>query len=466
MLLAAALHGGIAHAESGPNDALIDALLQKGVLTQEEADQLKESARRTASRATDGVQYEPFEPITDDEALIKVRRFTVDSPDGQHRFRIRGRFQFDSENASVDSEMKDVLRQNYDPPGYGTIVRRARLGVLGYMYENWEWQMELDFSDEEVGFANAYLAYVTDHGRLAMGHFKEPYSMESNTSSRRITFMERAAPVDAQRPDRELGVMYETIKPDWFGAIGMFGGQGLSINREVEEGYAFAGRLSKAFWNTGREFFHVGGSYSYRQNAFNRAADQWVPVRLRTREGARAVDMRLIGRDDIEGVESFNRMGLEAAIGAGSFSLQGEYLRTDLKLDEDAKLIAHGIQANPDNKLMLDGHYIQATYFLTGEQRNYRASSGDFGRVRPNANFSPANNSWGAFELGLRYAVQDSSEHSQLGRGQELEHYTLGLNWYPNPDVIIKLNYMQFTGKRDVFEADGRAIAARVQYEF
>lgn len=446
---------------------LIDTLLEKGILTQEEADTLRQPSRPAAPAVQrSGMKYEPTEPVKDDEPAVAVRRFTVDSADGQHRFRVRGRVQFDAERGSFDDDIAFVARQSHEPPAYGSVIRRARLGVLGYMYTNWEWQMEVDFRDEEVGFANAYVAYLMPTGRLAVGHFKEPYSMESNTSSRRITFMERAASVDALRPDREMGIMYETLRPNWFGAIGLFGGQGVSIDRTVEEGYALSGRLSVAPWADGGNFLHFGGSASHRQNAFNKETDAWVPVRLRTREGARAIDLRLVGRDDIEAVEDFNRFGLEAAWGIGSFSLQAEYNRVDLNLDETAKLIAHGTDANPSNSLTLDGFYVQASHFLTGEHRNYRPSSGDFGRVTPQRNFDPANGTWGAFEVAARYSTIDSEEHSRVGRGQKMDHYTLGLNWYMNPDLIVKLNLMQFDAERDGTDTTGRVIAARLQYEF
>lgn len=452
---------------AGDNDMLIDTLLEKGILTPEEAQALRQAPDSDKTPPLrSGVRYEPTEPVLDDAPNIAVRRFTVDSQDGQHRFRVRGRFQFDAERGSFDDDIAFVARQNFEPPAYGTIIRRARLGVLGYMHTNWEWQMEVDFSDEEIGFANAYIAYLMPHGRLAFGHFKEPYSMESNTSSRRITFMERAASVDALRPSRELGVMYETLQPNWFGALGLFGGQGVSINREVEEGYAISGRLSVAPWADGGNFLHFGGSASHRQNGFDKAQDIWVPVRLRTREGARAIDLRLIGRDDLEAVEDFNRFGLEAAWGVGSFSLQAEYNRIDVNLDEQAKLIALGGNANPSNSLTQDGYYVQASHFLTGEHRNYRPSSGDFGRVTPQRNFDPANGTWGAFEIAARYSSIDSLEHSRLDRGQKMDHYTLGLNWYANPDVIVKLNLIQFEAERDNVDSKGRVIAARFQYEF
>ena len=456
-----------ATADSTTQPDLIDTLLEKGILTQQEADTLRQSTPRTAqNEQTSGFKYEPTEPVLDDEPSIAVRRFTVDSADGQHRFRIRGRVQFDAARGSFDDNIAFVARQSHEPPAYGTAIRRARLGVLGYMYSDWEWQMEVDFRDEEVRFANAYLAYLMPKSRLAFGHFKEPYSIESNTSSRRITFMERAAPVDALRPDRQLGIMYSTLRPDWYGAVGLFGGEGIAINREVEEGYAFSGRLTKALWADAGNFLHIGASASHRQNAVNKASNQWQDLRLRTREGARAIDLRLIGRDDLVGVDNFNRYVLEAAWGIGAFSLQAEYSRIDLELDQDAVQQQLGSNATDQRSLTQDGFYVQASYFLTGEHRNYRPATGNYGRITPQRNFDPANGSWGAFEVAARYATIDASEHTRPDRGQKMDHYTLGLNWYPNPDVKAMLNLMQFDAERDGTDTTGRVIAARLQFEF
>ncbi len=302
-------------------------------------------------------------------------------------------------------------------------------------------------------------------GRLAAGHFKEPFGLEYATSSRRITFMERSAASDAYKVNREPGIMYETIQPNWYGAFGFFGG-GTAFNRDVEEGWALSGRLTGAPFLDGTNYIHVGAAVNQRRNAVNKATNTFESVRLRTREGARAIDARLIGRDDLEGVSKFTRYGLELAAGMGPWSMQGEYIRVDIDLDRDAMLRADSSHNTPATSLTQDGWYVQTSYFLTGEHSNYRAFSGDFGRVSPNQNFSLRDRTWGAWEAALRYSVADSLEHTRPGRGQKLEHWTAGLNWYLNPEVIFKFNVMYLEGERDVFKDDGWVYGARFQYEF
>ncbi|AHK79980.1 hypothetical protein M911_13390 [Ectothiorhodospira haloalkaliphila] len=475
-VLAALLTGGFLTntAHSGDSSsALIDKLIERGVLTEQDARELRDDTlqkeRRAAEDRYPGLEYEPTLPLRAVNDRIQARKFRVESQDGTNRFGLRGRLMIDTEFADWDKNLNAASsqtdRQDFDGalPERGTYLRRARLGAIGVYDDTWEWQLEVDFRDSDVRFANAYLAYLTDHGRLAVGNFKEPFSLESSTSSRRLTFMERATPVDAYRPSRNIGLMYETLVPNYYLAAGVFGGEGTDRDRDVEEGYALALRGSFAPYMSDDTFSHLGLSYNYRRNSKDfddEDGDIYEDVRLRSREGARAIDIRLIGRNDIEGVEDFSRYALEAAWGHGPFSLQGEYLRVDLNLDPDK-----GDVRTDKSRLTLDGYYVQASYFLTGEHRNYRAFSGDFGAVRPNSTFGRGGT--GAWELAARFAHADSSEHSRPGRGNKMDHYTLGLNWYPNEDMVFKLNYMYFDYEGRGGKSDGnQVLAARAQFEF
>lgn len=446
---------------------LMKLLVEKQILTKDEAEAIctEAAAEKQAGRVELVGQefgYEPTAPLAINEgASIFVRRLGIETADGSERFRIRGRVQTDAAFQNFSDGMIDVARESNEFPKYGVILRRVRLGALGIMHGKWEWQLEADFSENVVDLANVYIAYLMDHGgRLAVGHFKEPFTMEYATSSRYISFIERSAASDAYKVDREPGVMYESIKPNWYMALGVFG-KGIEYNRAVEEGYSLAWRGSFAPYLAGKDFIHVGGGYNHRKNSLDKVTDTYLPLRLRTREGTRAIDARLVGRDDIEGVKDFARQNLEFAAGFGSWWMQGEYIRVDLNLDP-----ARGDVRIPDSSIDQKGWYLQTGYFLTGESKNYRAFSGDFGQQRPNRNFSPRKGEWGAFEVLARYSVADSLEHSRPGRGQKLEHYTLGLNWYFTPETMMKLNLMYMEGQRDRFTGDGWVFGVRFQYIF
>ena len=470
------LAGGTALADQ--EERLLDKLVERGVLSQEDVDQIRETPEVIERHP--GLDYDPTTPVVPEKVRTRVGRPAWETEDGRHRFGLRGRLMLDY--AYVDDPFTttdDEDADDGDLARYGTIIRRARMGMLGLMYDNWEWQVEVDFRDEEVRFANAYLAYLFDNGRLATGYFKEPWSLESHTSSRRISFIERAAPVDAYRPNpsRAMGVMWESLVPDYYYALGVFGGDGVARNRDVTEGWSIAGRSSFApYMDASRDIFtHLGASYQYRRNAYewDRSggdAKEYESVRKRTRLGTRAVDGRMIGENDMEDVDYYTSWALEAAFGIGPFSMQGEYIRMDLIRDEDSEDFAD----NPGTdvtRMVSDGWYTQASYFLTGESRNYRAFSGDFGHINVHNPLSAGGP--GAWKVLARYAVADSTEHHNREDRQKLKHSTLGLNWYPEDRIVFKLNAMYVDAERgedgfgDGFkEWSSPVYALRAQYDW
>jgi phosphate-selective porin OprO and OprP len=464
-LLAAAMLAVSSGAVASETDRLMELLIEKQILTQEEADAIRSEAK-VERKPLVGQEfgYEPTAPLPVDEgAEVFVRRLGVETADGSERFRIRGRVQLDAGFADLE-DLEEVARE--DPlADYGVIFRRVRLGALGLMREKFEWQVELDFAENAVEIDNTYMGYLMDHGAIfKLGLFKEPFTLEYDTSSRYITFIERSAAVDAYKVSKEPGMMYQTLKPNYHVAVGVFG-SGVEFERNVEEGYSFAGRGTFAPYLQGTDFIHLGAAINYRKNSKNVAEDYYEPLRLRTREGMRVIDARLIGRDDLQGVSDFTRYGLEFAAGKGSWWVQSEYIRVDLDLDPTR--VAPGETFNIDaTSITQDGWYFYTGYYLTGESKPYRAFGGDFANLRPNANFNPSKGTWGAFELAFGYSVADSLEHTRVGRGQKQDRYVLGLNWFLTPEAMFKFNVIYLEGERDVFEGDGWVYGARAQYFF
>ncbi len=450
-------------------DRLLALLVERGVLTENEVEAIRLEAERERLDARvelggAAIAYEPTLPIIDDDPSVQVLPFGVESWDGSTRFRIRGRAQLDAEYASMGDDLQNVARQGNKFPSYGIFLRRVRLGAAGIMRQIWEWQVEADFSENEVDLANVYLAYLHPTGRLAAGYFKEPFGMEYATSSRYITFIERSAASDAYKVNREPGLMYETLYRNWYAGVGLFGGS-IDRDRDNREGWALSGRFSVAPYLEGTDYVHLGAGMNRRVNGYDYDDEEWNSVRLRTREGIRAIDMRLIGRDDLVAVENFTRSNVEFAAGFGPWWIQSEYLQVNINLDREALEDELGGNATELNSLKQHGFYVQTGFFLTGESRNYRAFSGDFGPQFPTRNVS-RDGGLGSLEVALRYSRANSLEHTRVGRGQAMDHYTLGLNWYMSPEVALKTNLMYLEGERDEFVDDAVIFGARLQFIF
>src|SRR5690606_16204002 len=109
-----------------------------------------------------------------------------------------------------------------------------------------------------------------------------------------------------------------------------------------------------------------------------------------------------------------------------------------------------------------DGYYAQLGYFLTGETRPYRNASGIFDRVKPRRNFGWKEDSgWGAWEVTARYSEIDLNDGGI--RGGEQADFTLGLNWYLNPNTRIVWNYIHGDVDHDLYDGSFDSFLMRFQ---
>lgn len=436
---------------------LLQILLENGVITRDQYNRLlRQSAQEMREDLLD--QDDDF-GYTD--ADIRTRRFRVRSEDGRDLFRLRGRIFIDGAYLNLNDNkntVDDARDGRGDLGNYGTIIRNARLGAEGVMYEDFLWRLDIDFRDEEIRFRGSYIEYIRLRPfRIMVGNVKEPMGLEWMTTRRNATFLERAPSLDAYKPGWELGVRLEYRGNQYNLMGGIFSGGETFRQRTVTDGYALAGRATVAPYLSGTTFTHLGVGASYRVNSYTQRIDgqfdrQYIPIRLRTRLGTRAIDGRFIGGDDVTDAVDMTRLNAEAAFGIGPFSLQGEI--TSVGLDRDF---------NQEN-LRLGGYYVQASYFLTGESRTYRAYRGNFGALIPNRNFSPGFGP-GAIELTGRYSWVDSNDKDY--DGGQMEHITLGINWYLNREVRLMFNYIYLEAERlNGKQSNGSVFGMRLQVEF
>ena len=361
--------------------------------------------------------------------------------DGDFKLKIGGRLQTDWFFSSEDQDVKLDVGEQED----GVEFRRARIYFSGLIYGNVEYKLQFDFAGGDADFKDAYLG-LTDFplGTLRMGHFKEPFSLEELTSSKYITFLERALP-NAFAPGRNTGFMIHNTRSDerMTAAIGLF--RDTDDFGEVEDGdgddsgYNVTGRMTvlPIYQDKGASLVHVGAAYSHR-----RPDDS---IRYRQRPEAHLAEYFVstgsFGGDRVE------LLGLETAWVNGPFSLQSEYIRADA-----------GRFTGSD--VHFDGYYVQASYFLTGEHRKYKTSAGAFSRVKPKENYKASGGS-GAWEAKARYSDLDLSDSNITGG--KLDNITVGMNWYLNPNTRIMWDYVH-ADKDDVGQAD--MLMMRLQYDF
>ncbi len=369
-----------------------------------------------------------------------------DSEDGSFKLKIGGRVQVDWAWFDQDSDLVNQLEAaGSDEPNWqdAAEIRRARLRLDALLYKIVEFRVQYDFADSNLKDAYVGLKDLP-FGSIRVGHFKEPFSLQRLTSSRHLTFMERGL-TGTFEAERNTGVMlHNHVMDDRLTyALGVFRDTDDFGSGSGDGKYNITGRVTglPLYENDGRRLVHLGLGYSYRK------PDK--VVRLSMRPEANLIpdplaDAGSFAADDV------NILGAETALVYGPLSLQGEYVTA--MVDSDAA-------SDPD----FFGCYIEASYFLTGEHRRYKTSSGVFDRIKPNRNFMGKEGGPGAWQIAARYSHIDLEDG--LINGGKLDTVTAALNWYLNPNTRAMLNYV-FADADDKYDGRANILQMRFQVEF
>jgi phosphate-selective porin OprO/OprP len=440
--------GQAAAREMSVSEEILEILREKDQISEEQYQQMK------ARAAEEKVQKQGSE--TDFKVYWK-NGLRLESNDGNFKYRIGGRIQLDWGSIDPDGDLnRDLEAVEGDPlKGSGVEFRRARLFISGTLYDSVIFKAEYDFAQGETEFKSVYLGLkkVPYIGRILVGHIKEPFSLEELTSSKYITFMERALP-NAFVPGYNTGILLQNAvlneRLTW--AAGVFQEAddfGDSFNDFSD--YNITARLTGLPWyvDDGTRLIHLGLSYSH-QVRDEKQID--ASVRYRSRPETHLTDARIVDTSDIL-VDDVNLINPELALVYGPFSLQGEYFQA---------LLAADAADDPDFR----AYYVYGSFFLTGEHRAYDPSDGSFDRVVPKQNFHPTQGGWGAWELGLRYSTLDLTEENVAG-GKAVD-WTVGLNWYLNPQVRVMFNYVHsnLKDRANVTDGDVNIFQSRFQIDF
>lgn len=307
----------------------------------------------------------------------------------------------------------------------GTEFRRARFYVSGTVYNNIEFKVQYDFAGGDVDFKDVWIGLKGIPGirSLRIGHHKEPFSLEELTSSKYLPLLERALPVTFA-PSRNTGISARNSPMDgritW--ALGVFRDTDGFANGSSDGGYNVTGRLTGLPWTSS-----VGSGMLHLGIAFSRRSPIDGEVRYRARPemhlAPRLVDTGVIA------VTSVNQVGWELAFQRDRFSLQGEYV----------VVMPHSAAATDPT---FKSSYLRAGIFLSGDSRKFKRSSAAYDRVLPVSNFLTTGDErgWGAWEVVAQFSTLDLSDESVAGG--ELTNFSVGLNWYLNPNTRIMLDYV------------------------
>lgn len=335
-------------------------------------------------------------------------KLEMESRDGQFAMGIAGRIQ-------VDAYAIDDDKSALNPMGNGMELRRIRLGAYGKVFGDFKYKLDVEYAGDKVAVKDAYVETELSKGLgLKVGHFKEYYGIDNLTSDNYVSFMERAVS-SIYWPDQNMGAGLAYTDGKLWGVQGGFWTPGVANGGAGESSdWSVTGRAYVAP-KIGDTVVHMGLNGSYR--GFESSATTKFEQRPES-HGAE----KILRTGNITMPASEVRFGPEIAAIFGPVTLQAQYDWSEID------------RGNGLPSISTEGGYAEASWFVTGENRNYSVKSGAFGRTK-------ATN---AIQLAARFSHLDlaDSDLTDARRGTQND-ITLGVNYYFNPKVRLMLNYVR-----------------------
>jgi len=394
--------------------------------------------------------------------------------DGQQRFKVRGRLQYDyySNEWNLDDPTDSAAIEGED--GSRSYVRRAFLGAQGRLTDHWRYKVDFVLNpgagvddsatgDAAVAVDDAYLEYAGDFYSVVIGENNVTSPLEDRTSSLDIPFLERSSIINAYGYGRAAGVAGLITGANWMAALGFYGD---SLNNSDsgfanDEQTAISGRFTWApIFETspdGVTLLHLGVSarqrhqgddaaFRYRARPLNGRGSRWVEA----------------GSGVGNTVDSDTAYGFELAGQYNAFGFTAEYITLE------GDVLTPGV-APADGTIESDGYYVDLNWSITGEPRSYRGNQGSFGPVAPRTPMGEGG--WGHFDVGLRYDFIDLSDADIGGNRGEQTSYAVALNWVPVDHVRFMLNYAsteadRTSGNATAGDAEADVLSLRTQFDF
>jgi phosphate-selective porin OprO/OprP len=355
-------------------------------------------------------------------------------------FKPRGRIQYDV--GFIENPDDLIPTRNL---GFNTRVRRIGDAIITYTPKNKPWS-------------------------ITIGNHESMDGLEQITSSRFISFLERAQMNDAFTNTRRIGLSFglqDTANIMRFNA-GVFAAHSIDGSFD-NDGWIGAARATYSPQLAGG-MIHLGANYQHRDfqsnNGGTPSTSQGAPSanqlgRYRARPFLQTTDVRFVDTGNFA-AKSDDILGIELAGIFKSFHFAGEAQWTKVKAYE-AGDIATGLNGFggtntvvvPSDDPSFFSWYAELGYFLTGETRGYK--NGLWDRTKVLHPFSQGG--WGALQLNARYDYLDldtddlkfawsnnfttgvASPSVSLTRGGTQQGYLASLIWIPEDYVRFLLQF-------------------------
>ena len=482
---------GMVYADT--TEDLVNALVTKGVLTEEEGALLSKGHDKKKANT----------PVLKN----KGGKFSIQSADGKNEIALTGRMHFDYRNSDLDDgDFGNSDADDYDVDTKSTSpnefeMRRARIGIKGKLDGVWKYDVVLNAngkSGKNLDTASLTWAAMKPF-QIQFGRFKQAFNLEGLTSSNDIDFVERSF-MNQISPHKKLGVALKgTPTKGMTYAVTKY--QEGYNNNDLEDENNYSGRLTYNWAEANKikdSIFHVGiagftEDYSMTPKTSSNGGDTTHGTIFKFKSAGRGfsplakmdVQGQTTGAAAISGKSKSNLhvenkfAALEGIFAKGPFKLQAEYGQGNF---EGTNEISGG-GAEADVKT----GYISANYILTGEHYAKSYKGGKMKGIKIKNPFDFENGTGtGAWEIGARYEylgiddmkttnVTDNKENrfrgafdcgatadtygdeigtSLSGCDTSINQYTIGVRWLANQNVMAKASLTYADYGEDLMPAD------------
>lgn len=342
--------------------------------------------------------------------------------------------------------------------GWNSRARRLVFGAEGTLPAGFRYNVEFNFAGGNVDYEDIVLGYSPKggHVQVTLGNFYPLSGLETMTSSRLTSFLERAQAVDAFGFSRRLGAAVALVDPKsdrYTLTAGLFGPLiNTGFNNDSWQA-SVRGTFAPSIGDKGR--LHVGANYQHRETQSDAQN-----VRYRARPFAQLSDMRFVDTGAIA-ASSDDVVGLELAGIFGPLHFASEAQRVWVNGYRPGTtfggLNGAGGGAFYSDDPRFTSAYAELGYFLTGESRGYKGGRWDRAKV-----LKPIDKGGiGAVQINARVDYLDLADRLAAGaagapalvNGGRQMGYQLSAIWNP-------IDYVRFLLQYSHIEVEGGPFAA------
>ena len=477
---------GMVYADT--TEDLVNALVTKGVLTEEEGALLSKGHDKKKANT----------PIVKN----KGGKFSIQSADGANEIALTGRMHFDYRATDVDDDaMDNTDADEYDVDGKSMSdefeMRRARIGIKGKLSNIWKYDVVLNANGKSgKNLDTASLTFAPSKPfQIQFGRFKQAFNLEGLTSSNDIDFNERSF-INQISPHKKLGVAIKG-EPKKGMTYMLTKYQEAYNTNDIENENNYSGRLTYDFASANKikdSIFHVGisgftedysitpksssnvGTSTHAKFLKIKSAGRGFSPLFRMDQGGETLSVAQASGKAKKNVRVQSAiMGLEGIVAKGPFKLQGEYAAGKFESEDHIT----GADMNADIEMA----YLTASYMLTGEHYSKSYKGGKMKGIKIKNPFDfETGKGMGAWEIGARFehldidnmdidntgaatnsrfvgavdcggATDDDYSTCNNGKGGA-NQYTIGLKWIANQNVLAKVSYTYADYDNDIIAKD------------